>query len=673
MEEPRQQEDESQQSLLSVRAECRGSSGSEAVKAISLQRLDEKAPSTASRRNRMLNGTKSWWGELLAMTISVCALVSIAGILFAYNGKPRSTWQAIIRPNTVVSALSTLSKSAMLMAIGQGIGQLKWVYFARRPHRLLDFEIFDAASRGPLGAVRILYSVNRRALVVSCGALITIIALAMDPFMQQVISYESKTDVQAGSKSSIPTSRAYDSNSPGGPAWTVDPKAWWFDPVSTANITAAVYAGIFARDPERTSAQCSSGDCQWGSFENLGICSNCMDVTSRIRIKEQFDGPFELEDSCTQGLGNPWRLYVTPAGAGIYRQCGRETTCIASGEMLWNTTIISDSSEEDGRSQDGTIMKFSTLKVPIHHAMINESEPCSAPVQQALDCRLSWCAKTYARTTVSNGTIYDLPTSHEALVFMDKTPPGVPGIPYNKSYSGPYHERWKVPPCNNVGSNATDRFCPLRLAAFKPSQLPDLSHLQPPYGLSNFTENANAFWLNYMDALTFQHGFGTILSASLENGSTGVDFRNPAQKFHQVDDFPALLDNVCQSLTKAIREGPNSTNFFGTVAVTEQYIFVHWQWMALSATLVLTSVLFLAASISFDFETSGAAWKSSTLPYLLHGLNAEAPSEVHARDLDEMESQAGKVWVVLSENEDTNLKLIRRKNCESNEKKSTSH
>ena len=68
-----------------------------------------------------------WWFEVLGMATSVAALLAIFGILFAYSDKPLSDWKAILRPNTVVAVLSTLSKSAMLMVVGQCIGQLKWV------------------------------------------------------------------------------------------------------------------------------------------------------------------------------------------------------------------------------------------------------------------------------------------------------------------------------------------------------------------------------------------------------------------------------------------------------------------------------------------------------------------------------------------------------------------
>jgi hypothetical protein len=121
-------------------------------------------------------------------------------------------WKAIAQPNTVVSALSTLAKSSMLMAVGQGLGQLKWQYF-QRPRRLMDFEVFEGASRGPWGALELLYYIHWHALGGSVGAIITVLAIFMDPFAQQVIQFDSQPVVARNLTSVISVARNYDMNS----------------------------------------------------------------------------------------------------------------------------------------------------------------------------------------------------------------------------------------------------------------------------------------------------------------------------------------------------------------------------------------------------------------------------------------------------------------------------
>lgn len=54
--------------------------------------------------------------------------------------------------------------------------------------KIYDIQAFDDASRGPLGSITILLSHKAKSLV-CLGAVITILALSFDPFMQQIIGY----------------------------------------------------------------------------------------------------------------------------------------------------------------------------------------------------------------------------------------------------------------------------------------------------------------------------------------------------------------------------------------------------------------------------------------------------------------------------------------------------
>jgi hypothetical protein len=179
--------------------------------------LGSAATKNESSNNAQENGTlrfvNLWKFEVLSMVCSVGALLAIIAVLFAYDGKSMTRWNAWLRPNTVVSALSTLAKSSMLMVVGQGLGQLKWQHFERRPRRLLDFDVFENASRGPWGSLRLLYHINWNAVAGSTGATITILALTMDPFAQQVVSFDSRQVVADNMTSTLRAARAYDMNS----------------------------------------------------------------------------------------------------------------------------------------------------------------------------------------------------------------------------------------------------------------------------------------------------------------------------------------------------------------------------------------------------------------------------------------------------------------------------
>ena len=93
------------------------------------------------------------------------------------------------------------------------LGQLKWQHFESRPRRLIEFEIFENASRGPWGALDLLYHMHWRAIAGSTGAIITVLAVAMDPFAQQVIQFDSRPVTAHNETSVISAARSYDMNS----------------------------------------------------------------------------------------------------------------------------------------------------------------------------------------------------------------------------------------------------------------------------------------------------------------------------------------------------------------------------------------------------------------------------------------------------------------------------
>ena len=112
----------------------------------------------------------NWWLCILSVFISLCALAAIAGILFFVDGRPIPNLPLKITVNTYVSFFATVAKGTMLVAVNESISQLKWLWF-REPRRLQDFQVFDDASRGPVGAVRLMF--RTRAGLIVLGSMVT--------------------------------------------------------------------------------------------------------------------------------------------------------------------------------------------------------------------------------------------------------------------------------------------------------------------------------------------------------------------------------------------------------------------------------------------------------------------------------------------------------------------
>ena len=153
---------------------------------------ETKMPSGRSRvshSSKRAGWTSYWIYEICAIVVSVAFMIAIVVVLaLRIDGQPRSSWTLPLAPNTVIALFSTLSKSAILLVITACISQLKWIYFGRRGHRLMDLQIFDSASRGPLGAISLIFHIRWGATIASFGALLTILALLQDAAYQQVYS-----------------------------------------------------------------------------------------------------------------------------------------------------------------------------------------------------------------------------------------------------------------------------------------------------------------------------------------------------------------------------------------------------------------------------------------------------------------------------------------------------
>lgn len=179
---------------------------------------------------------KGWWKEVLWGLLSVVFLVGIIITLSNINGMLLSTWNSKIAlsPNTVISTLSTLGKAAMMLPVGESISQLKWLhtlgstarsvprgrftcYFPLISFRPMHMQSFDDASRGPLGSVTFIWKGRKYGslgLLTYVGCVLTIAAVALDPFAQQVLSFPSKQTELAG-EALVKRSQMYDYDNKG--------------------------------------------------------------------------------------------------------------------------------------------------------------------------------------------------------------------------------------------------------------------------------------------------------------------------------------------------------------------------------------------------------------------------------------------------------------------------
>jgi hypothetical protein len=161
---------------------------------------------------------QDWWViEIVSIVFSALSFAAMFGVLISYSGVPLEEWSAPVKINTVISLFSTLLKSTVVLAVSACVGQLKWQHFARCPRKLADLQSFDDASRGPWGACCLLLRPRRGSILAMFTASIVVLALAVDPFAQQVVSFPLGRVSTANEFTTMLKAQSYDSNAPADP------------------------------------------------------------------------------------------------------------------------------------------------------------------------------------------------------------------------------------------------------------------------------------------------------------------------------------------------------------------------------------------------------------------------------------------------------------------------
>lgn len=135
-------------------------------RAVNIKSKADVAPQKASRRqrahSRWSHRATDWWlWELCSLLCSVISLVAIVLVLRLHEGRPLPQWPFSITINSLVSVFATIFSATISVPVAEGISQAKWQWF-QQYHTLEDIEVYDRASRGPWGAVKMLWSIRWR-------------------------------------------------------------------------------------------------------------------------------------------------------------------------------------------------------------------------------------------------------------------------------------------------------------------------------------------------------------------------------------------------------------------------------------------------------------------------------------------------------------------------------
>ena len=130
------------------------------------------------------------------------ALAAITVLLATRKDKDQPDWPSLLNINSLSSILTTVFRAALLFPVAEGIGELKWIHFST-PQPLRDIDRWDAASRGPWGALRL--ALKRPGnLLTLLGTCIIVLSIAINPFAQQVLNFNTPRKMEKIASLNLP-------------------------------------------------------------------------------------------------------------------------------------------------------------------------------------------------------------------------------------------------------------------------------------------------------------------------------------------------------------------------------------------------------------------------------------------------------------------------------------
>ncbi|KAJ5958152.1 uncharacterized protein N7479_005302 [Penicillium vulpinum] len=505
--------------------------------------------------------------EVLAMVLSSGLLVAIVVILTQYDDRPQPNWTLSL--NSVISWLSTVSKGSVLFSLSEGIGQLKWVWFTRKSRPLADLSAFDGASRGLYGCAGLIWKLRARHFaVLGSGAII--LAIAFDPFVQNLMHYYPKLVPDASGTAIVSSNTKYDALGP-----PLDAGMFYVDPAMKANIYNSLFNSDSSKPWSTPRYTCSSGNCTWDPIATLEMRASCTDITDRLKTECDGHTSKPIQQMCA-----------------VYFEGRSNNFSVAFQLNTYSGTPVAIGSVDPLVYKNGIIPPIQLIapeEAPRGEALWEHK--FSAQFKwQAIECSIDPVVHSF-RANVTQG-IY-----HEETLAISK----------NGSYGdSPREDYYMHPPWGpEMGVEPEKEFmiATLSLTALR-YFFADFFAGRARLDLFGFTFIPGRTDYKYASADLMQF----ITLSNITNCAGGI-----ATKMH------CAMDNVAEAMSKAIRDTAsysNPTVTTGQAMTAKTHVSIHWQWIILPVLVWLLGLVTLLGTIWKTRTAMIPTWKNETMPLL---------------------------------------------------------
>ncbi|KAK2800692.1 hypothetical protein FQN50_008002 [Emmonsiellopsis sp. PD_5] len=624
--------------------------------------------------------------ELLALGGSSLAFVAMVALLSFFDDRPIFVWYGVTL-NTLVSILSAAIKAAVIFAISECISQWKWILFSRDERLLIDFERMDSASRGPLGGINVLWKM-RRSISVQLGAFLTLVAIALDPFSQQLVQLRQGTEfirslgdaraesalTQEYTKGDVVYGNGTNSTiNPSGP------KAIVAATIIDLSMQGSILSGFsrsLAEIRQQANVKCPTGQCTWPPSKTLGVCHTCHNITLDLKRVDNFGdvaGPLILgEDAMT---ANESSAFVLPNGHFIPGINGHIADILGMTEQGYQspnnswlvagpamTSFGSGNPAKTNRMQDVDTLIWSTSMIYVDIVQLDGSAEWPDVPVRASECAVYYCVQNI-NTTVEGNTIYEDTTEDTQAkrdpnswqptfspLDEDYAPENIPpdhqmsSLEWDERYSAISREDLILHyPQNSSASTYT-----LAETAVKP-----ISAYFPPLLTVNMTGSANLSRLIAERLGEHAVGYNGAFIGRKAYPDSLRHIYEPNEDIDLAAKFAALAASMTNDMR---RNGDGISRFdpwnghmsmasnnhpaYGLVGVARTYYNIEWGWIVLHALMLAGGLVFWQLTVRNSSRPEAVQiWKSSSLAVLRQGRTTGGVLE-GSRTMEEMRSKA---------------------------------
>lgn len=540
------------------------------------------------------------------------AIFSIIIILSVFQDEPLAKWTLPIQISSLIATLTTVGKTAMLLAVSESISQLKWMHFYHKPAPLDRFQDFDDASRGPWGAATLLRTTNFKAILASLGAVITIFGLAIEPMAQQIIDFPVRNITSTTETATIGIADTYYS------------KAFQESGDSTgdADITGVIGTSSYLLSWQSSminglagrvadvdmSCPLGATECRWPAFTTLGVCSSCKNITNYQRNCTDYKPTLICDYSSPEFPEFAYLRDDTPENLASMR-----TMFDPMVSAQTNRSQLYSSFVDLGRQTLASVKTQGPARL-----RANGTIPPPADVEM---CTWDYCIRDY-----------------EPVMAIGRT------LTQNKFVSEPVHFDRRA--------NVTEA---------------DDTSTEYIYYRGNKTEREVKVSVNteqYMWTYLLDPLNTTLIAQDSRNSnvdSERLDYGNYLVNGNMTKITSDLADTLTHEMRSAKLDGRAATLLKGEVRISEVYIDVRWGWLVLPLIETILATVLLLSSIVVSWR--GPLWKGSALaPYLhpLRGWNEKDLDVDSYASAGAMQRLTTRMTAVLEQDASGALKMTRR-------------